>query len=107
MSQVMDVTEADFEEQVLNADVPVMVDFWSPSCGPCRALAPVLDELAAENGDECRFVKINVFENTGIAGKYGVDMLPTIMIFDDGEVVERLTGAQPKDVLQEAIDAVE
>jgi thioredoxin len=92
---------------VLDADVPVMVDFWSPSCGPCRALAPVLDELAEENGEACRIVKLNVFENTGIAGQYGVDMLPTILLFHDGQVVERLIGAQPKDVLQEALDAVE
>ena len=104
MGHVIELSEQDFDAVVVQSDVPVLVDFWSPSCGPCRLIAPLLDELAAENGDAARIVKINTFENMNVAARYGVDMLPTIMIFNSGNVVERMVGAVDKARMQDAID---
>jgi len=104
MENVIELTEQDFETVVLQSDVPVLVDFWSPSCGPCRLIAPILDVLAAENGDRAKIVKINTFENMAVAARYGVDMLPTIMIFRNGSVVERMVGAVSQARMQEALD---
>ncbi|MCL2347355.1 MAG: thioredoxin [Planctomycetaceae bacterium] len=106
MSQVIELSEQDFESVVLKSEVPVLVDFWSPSCGPCRIIAPMLDELAVENEGDAKIVKINTFENMDIAARYGVDMLPTLMVFNRGHVVERMIGAVPKDRLQSALDEV-
>jgi len=104
MSNVIDVLEKDFDAVVLQSDVPVLVDFWSTSCGPCRLLVPVLEELAGENADTVKVVKVNVMENMSVAGRYGVDMLPTLMIFNDGNVVERMIGVVAKEKLQAALD---
>ena len=104
MGNVIELTEQDFEAVVLQSDVPVLVDFWSPSCGPCRLIAPLLDALAAENGNAAKITKINTFENMAVATRYGVDMLPTIMIFRSGHVVERMIGAVNKSRMQEAHD---
>ena len=104
MGSVIELSEQDFDAVVLQSDVPVLVDFWSPSCGPCRLIAPLLDVLATENGDAARIVKINAFENMNLAARYGVDMLPTIMIFRNGNVVERMIGAVDKARMQEALD---
>jgi len=104
MGSVIELSEQDFDAVVLQSDVPVLVDFWSPSCGPCRLIAPLLDVLATENGDAARIVKINTYENMNLAACYGVDMLPTIMIFRNGNVVERMIGAVDKARMQEALD---
>jgi len=104
MGNVIELLEQDFDAVVLQSDVPVLVDFWSTSCGPCRLIVPLLEELAAENGDEAKIVKINAFENMNVAARYGVDMLPTIMIFNGGNVVERMVGAVDKARMQNAID---
>ena len=104
MGNVIELLEQDFDAVVLQSDVPVLVDFWSTSCGPCRLIAPLLDELAAENGDEAKIVKVNAFENMNVASRYGVDMLPTIMIFNGGNVVERMVGVVDKARMQNAID---
>ena len=100
----MELSEADFDSVVINSEVPVLVDFWSPTCGPCRAVAPILDQLVEEYGEDAKFVKINIFDNAQIAGKLGVEMLPTLIIFDQGKMVERLTGAQSKDALMDLLD---
>ena len=104
MGNVIELLEQDFDAVVLQSDVPVLVDFWSTSCGPCRLIAPLLEELADENGDEAKIVKINAFENMNVAARYGVDMLPTIMIFNGGNVVERMVGVVDKARMQNAID---
>ena len=104
MGNVIEVSERDFDAIVLQSDVPVLVDFWSPSCGPCRLVAPLLDVLATENGTAVKIVKINTFENMTVAARYGVDMLPTIMIFRGGNVVERMVGAVDQARMQGAID---
>ena len=103
MGNVIELSERDFDSVVLQSAVPVLVDFWSPSCGPCRLIAPLLDAMAVENGDAAKIVKINTFENMGIAARYGVDMLPTIMIFRNGNVVERMIGAVDKARMQSAL----
>ena len=104
MGNVLELSEQNFDAVVLQSDVPVLVDFWSPSCGPCRLIAPLLDEMAEENGEAAKFVKINTFENMGVAARYGVDMLPTIMIFKGGNVAERMVGAVDKRRMQEALE---
>ncbi|MDR1959812.1 MAG: thioredoxin [Planctomycetaceae bacterium] len=107
MSQVIEVTEQDFDVTVLKSDVPVLVDFWSASCGPCRLIVPVLEELAAENDGDVKIVKVNVMDNMNTAARYGVDMLPTLMIFNGGSVVERMVGVVAKSRLQDALDELE
>jgi len=104
MSNVTEVTDADFEAQVLQSDQPVLVDFWAPWCGPCRMIAPMIDELASENGDSLKVVKVNVDDSQQTAGGLGVSSIPTLMIFKGGEAVERFVGAQPKERIQQAID---
>ena len=107
MSKVIELTEAEFDAVVLQSDVPVVVDFWSTSCGPCRLLVPVLEELAEENGDDAKIAKVNVMENMTLAARYGVDMLPTIMLFHNGKVAERMVGVVAKDRLQNALDQLD
>lgn len=93
MSTPYEVTDAEFEEQVLQADRPVLVDFWAPWCGPCLRLAPVIDELAEEMGDRIRVMKLNTDENPESPGKYGVMSIPTLILFKDGQETIRLVGA--------------
>lgn len=106
MSVVLEVTENDFIDVVLKSEIPVLVDFWSPSCGPCRMLAPVLDALAEENNGDYKFAKINVYEAPQIGAQYGIDMLPTLLFFHNGRVVERMIGVQDKDKLQDTLDEI-
>ena len=100
-----EVTDGDFEQEVLQSEQPVLVDFWAPWCGPCRQIAPLIDEISSENSGTAKVVKINIDESPNSAQTYGVSSIPTLMVFKGGEVVERFVGAQPKARLQEAIDA--
>jgi thioredoxin 1 len=105
----MGVTEFDdsnFETEVLRADGPVLVDFWAPWCGPCRMIAPVVEELAGENSGSIKVGKLNVDDAPNSAQSYGVSSIPTLIIFKQGEVVERFVGVQPKSRLQQAINSV-
>ena len=102
---VADLTEENFEAEVVQSKQPVLVDFWAPWCGPCRAITPVIHELAKENVGSAKIVKVNIDESPGVSQKYGVEVIPTLLVFKGGEVVERFSGAQPKPRLQEAIDA--
>src|SRR5581483_8156633 len=90
------VTEATFEQEVLQSDKPVLVDFWAEWCGPCHAVAPVLDKIAEERPGELRVVKVNIDEEQGLASRYGVMSIPTMILFRDGEPAAAVIGAQPK-----------
>lgn len=96
MSSIVNTSEAAFQDDVLEAKSPVLVDFWAPWCGYCTKLSPVLDEVVAELGDKIKIVKVNVDENRAIAQKYGVMSLPTMVVFKNGEPGERLMGFMPR-----------
>ena len=102
---LMELDDTNFDQEVLQSGQPVLVDFWAPWCGPCRAVAPVIEELAGDNSGSAKVVKINVDDAPGAAQNYGVSSIPTLMVFKDGEVVDRFVGVQPKARLQQALDA--
>jgi thioredoxin 1 len=104
MSKVTELSDANFASDVLEAKEPVLVDFWAPWCGPCRQIAPMIEELSGENAGAVKIAKINIDDNPQAAQQYGVSSIPTLMLFKGGEVVERFVGVQPKARLQEALD---
>ena len=91
-----ETTDATFQKDVLEADTPVLVDFWAPWCGPCRILGPVIEELAGEIGDQAKVYKLNVDDNQGVAQKYGITSIPTVIVFKNGEIHKQMIGVQPK-----------
>ena len=103
MSSVEAVGQADFEEQVIKSDLPVLVDFWAQWCGPCKAIGPVLDELAGEFSETAKIFKVDVDENPELAQKYGIRGIPTMIFFKNGEVAKSLVGVQSKDDIAKQI----
>jgi thioredoxin 1 len=100
------VTEQTFEQEVLGSDQPVLVDFWAEWCGPCHAIAPVLDQIADER-DELKIVKLNIDEEPAVAQRYGVMSIPTLILFKDGEPVAAAVGAMPKSMLEQRLGLTE
>jgi len=105
MSKPIEVSDQEFHARVLESDKPVLVDFWAPWCGPCRMVAPVLEELAGEDGDRMTIAKVNTDEQMETAGRLGIRGIPTLILFAGGREVERIVGALPKQALQTRVDA--
>jgi thioredoxin 1 len=97
------VTTSTFDDEVLASEKPVIVDFWAEWCGPCHAVAPVLDQIATERSDELELVKVNIDEEPELARRYGVMSIPTIVLFKDGEPAAAAVGAQPKSMLEQSL----
>ncbi|MCM2283566.1 MAG: thioredoxin [Desulfobacula sp.] len=103
---IIEINDDSFEKIVLKSDKPVMVDFWAPWCGPCKAIAPTIDALEKEFGEKMSFVKVNVDDNPISPSKYGVQAIPTLIFFKNGEIAEQITGMVAKQKLEETIKSV-
>jgi thioredoxin 1 len=105
MSKPREVSDTNFEQEVVKASKPVLVDFWAPWCGPCRMVAPIVEELSEEYDGKVEFVKLNTDDNPNIAAKYGIRSIPTLLVFKGGEPVGQIVGFRPKSDLQKRLDA--
>ncbi|MBU4185944.1 MAG: thioredoxin [Proteobacteria bacterium] len=103
---VLEIDDSIFDAEVLKSNKPVLIDFWAPWCGPCRAISPLVEELAGEFGDKIKFVKCNVDDNPITPGKYGIRSIPTLMFFKDGNVVNQVIGIVARSKLEEVINKI-
>ena len=101
---ILELSDASFDEEVINSDVPVLVDFWAPWCGPCRAVAPIVEEISSEYEGQIKVGKVNVDENPSTTMKFGIRSIPTLLVFKGGEAVEQIIGAVPKGEIEKAVD---
>ncbi len=104
MGKPVDVTEDTFDDEVLNSDLPVLVDFWAEWCGPCRMVSPIVEELADEYEGKAKFAKVDVDENADISMEYNIRSIPSLLLFKNGEVVDQVVGAVPKSQLKKKLD---
>jgi thioredoxin 1 len=104
MSAAAQVTDSTFDQEVLESDLPVLVDFWAPWCGPCRMVAPVVDEIAEQYVGQIKVVKVNTDDNPAVASRYGIRSIPTLMIFKGGQRVDMVVGAVPKTTLSSTLE---
>ena len=102
---VTEISDADFENEVLNSETPVLVDFWAPWCGPCRQLSPTIDAVAGDYGERAKFVKVNVDDNQETSFKYNIRGIPTLLLFKDGIVKDQIVGNTSRDNIARMIDA--
>jgi len=102
--KIVEISDSTFEQEVLQSEVPVLVDFWAPWCGPCRAIAPIVDELANEYADKLKVAKCNVDDNPKTPSRYGIRAIPTLIIFKGGNVSEQITGAVAKSQIAAAVE---
>jgi thioredoxin len=105
MSDPIKIDSTNFEAEVIKSDVPVLVDFWAPWCGPCKMLTPTIEALATEYEGKAKVVKVNVDDNQQLAGEYGIRGIPTVMVFKDGQMINSMVGMKPKEELAMALDA--
>ncbi len=103
---IIDLTDESFEELVANSDKPIMVDFWAPWCGPCKAIGPTVEALSQTYGDQMIFAKVNVDDNPLSPSKYGVQAIPTLIFFKDGDIAEQITGMVAKEKLEETLKGI-
>ena len=108
MANYIDVTDASFEAEVINSDIPVIVDFWAPWCGPCRSIAPHVEALGEKYSGKIKVTKVNVDQNQSVAGQFGIRGIPAILVFKNGAIANQLTGmpANPKGKLEELVESV-
>jgi len=103
---IMEIGDSSFDAEIIKSDKPAVVDFWAPWCGPCKAIGPILSELAEAYGDKVKFTKCNVDDNPITPGKFGIKAIPTLIFFKDGEVAEQITGMVAKSKLEDALSSV-
>ena len=103
MSNIIETDDSNFESEVLKAEIPVLVDFWAPWCGPCKAIAPILEQISDELGDKIKIVKVNVDDNQKYAVDFGIKSIPTLLIFNKGELKNQIIGAIPKAEIEKLI----
>lgn len=104
--KLIDVNDADFDSLVLQSNLPVVVDFWAPWCGPCKAVSPIIEKMAAAHGGKVQFAKLNIDDNADITQKYGIKSVPTILFFKDGQMVDKLVGMVTAAKLEESVQNV-
>ena len=104
MAKPADVTDNEWDSEVLKSDLPVLVDFWAPWCGPCRMVAPIVEELGEEYAGKVNFFKMNTDENPSVPGKYGIRSIPSLLIFKDGELKDTIVGFRPKSDLKRSLE---
>ncbi|MBX7073114.1 MAG: thioredoxin [Pirellulales bacterium] len=102
---VLEISDSTFQRDVINSTQPVLVDFWAPWCGPCRMIAPVVEELASEYAGSVKIAKVNIDDNPHSAEAYGVSSIPTLLVFKGGQIVNSFVGVQSKSKIQQALDA--
>lgn len=106
MTKPIEVTDSNFEQEVINSDIPVVVDFWAIWCGPCKMIAPIMEEFASEYDGKVKITKLDVDNNPNVAVKYGIRSIPTVLLFKDGKIIEQIIGAYPKSYFQDKISKI-